>query len=77
MLKKLVLAAALAVPALGFLPPAEARAETPVSALQNTVQSVQNAANQHVRFVRAYRPVRYSNCYSYGYRVHWRHHCCH
>jgi hypothetical protein len=76
MLKKLVLAAALAVPALGFLPAAEARAAAPVSALQSTVQSVQSAADQHVCFVRTYRTVRYDNCYRNSYRVHWRHHFC-
>ena len=69
MFKKFMLAAALALP-LGILPAADVKAEAPTSALQTTVQTVENAANQNVRVVRTVRTVRRASFYRHGC-----HHC--
>jgi hypothetical protein len=73
MFKKFVLAAALALP-LGFLPATDAKAEAPTSALQTTVQTVENAANQNVRFYRNVRTVRRVSCYRHGCNHYRGHH---
>jgi hypothetical protein len=73
MFKKFLLAAALALP-LGILPAAEVKADAPTSALQTTVQTVENAANQNVRVVRTWRTVRYVSCYRHGCHHYRGHH---
>jgi hypothetical protein len=62
MFRKFLIAAVLAVPLMGVLPAAEAKAESPTAALQNTVQTVQNANDQYVRRACTVRTVRRFDC---------------